>query len=403
MHLVYVGYPGFPNGHAQVQRQMLIAKGLIAQGCRVTVLSRYGVEDEGAAYQTPPAGEHEGIAYVFTSGIAYRPSSFIKRNIYKLIGLLNELYMLFSFRSKNKLHTLLISTNSFYNVLLYALVAKLCGVQTILDNVEYCSSIKPAGFWQRIDYKLYDRYAFTLCSKVMCISTFLQQQVLHHSPEKPVIKIPAIVDYAKFDHTADAREPYFLFCGSAVYAALIDFILAAYNSLGQQDYKLYLVTNGSPEQLERVYTAINQSVLKEHIRVFSELEYSELVRLYAGSRALLIPLLNRQQDIARFPHKIGEYCASGRTLITTPVGEILHYFKDGHNAFVACEPSPEAFAAKMRQVITNPALVEQVSRNTYQTGKEHFDHLRLGRRIYDFALLQSRINRPATYTIQHSK
>ncbi|WP_299819023.1 glycosyltransferase [uncultured Pontibacter sp.] len=385
MHVVYVGYPGFPLGLAQVERQKLIAKGLISRGCQVTVLNRYGIHEKGEAADVLEQPSFEGIPFVYTSGSPYRENAFIKRNLFKIKGLVNEVRYLISSRKNNKLDAILVTTNTFYDVLFYCLVAKLCKVPAILDNVEYWTAhpIRKSIF-KRLDNYLYDQYAFKVATKVICISSFLVDVVKRNDPLKPVIKIPAIVDFSKFGHAREATEPYFLFCGSAAYLETINFILDAYNQLEQTRYKLYLVTSGTDADEERVKASIEHSKYKDGIRFFSRLSYDQLLKLYTNSSALLIPLRDTKQDRARFPHKIGEYCAAKQVIISTGYGEINHYFTDKQNALIANTYSVPEYAEKMHEVIENPGLATVLGQRSYQTGQSHFSHEISGKKIIEF-------------------
>ena len=69
--------------------------------------------------------------------------------------------------------------------------------------------------------------------------------------------------------------------------------------------------------------------------MFSNLTNRALNDLYKNAIALLIPLRPTLQDEARFPHKIGEYLASGNPVISTNYGEVKHYFQDGHDMLIA--------------------------------------------------------------------
>lgn len=396
MHIVYVGYPGFPTGHAQVERQKLIAKGVMNCGCNVTVISRYGILDEEEQNFSSGTGKFEGIRYIFASGIPYRPSSFLKRNLYKVQGLLKELYLILKYRYSGNLDAVLITTNSFYNVILYSILAYICRVPCVLDNVEYCSSIKVDSVWLKIDYKLYDKFAYKLVTKVICISDFLYKIVKEGSPNKSVLKIPTIVDYSKFNQSSHSQEAYFLFCGSAVYFEIIDFIIEAYEKLNQDCYKLYLVSNGNFVQMQCIRERIARSPLQDSIRLYSGLSYTRLVQLYMGSKALLIPLLDREQDKARFPHKIGEYCAAGKVIISTKVGEMTNYFQDQESALLADNPDPVSFSSKMQFVMDHPERAEELGRNSYFIGKLSFNNSQLGEKIFQF--LTEKENCPTSVT-----
>jgi glycosyltransferase involved in cell wall biosynthesis len=400
MHIVYVGYPGFPRGQAQVERQKLIAKGLNNCGCDVTVISRYGIHDEYDTDLPSVSGQFEGIRYRFVSGISYRPDNFLKRNFYKAQGLLKELYLICKYRYSGKLDAILITTNSFYNVVFYSLLAYICKVPSVLDNVEYCSGREVKSLSTKLDYYLYDTYAYRLVSKVICISDFLLDIVREGSPNKPILKVPTIVDYTKFERSYHSEKTYFLFCGSAVYYEIIDFIIEAYEKLGQDRYQLYVVSNGNPEQMQRIKTRIAQSSYHKSINLLSGLSYEHLTQLYIGSKALLIPLLERKQDIARFPHKVGEYCAAGRVIISTKVGEMAAYFRDQENALLAESPDPVSFSRKMQFVIDYPEQAEKIGLNSYLTGKANFDHTRLGEKVYQFLTEKENSPTPVAHQVQ---
>ena len=75
---------------------------------------------------------------------------------------------------------------------------------------------------------------------------------------------------------------------------------------------------------------------------------------YKNAKALLIPLRPITQDEARFPHKIGEYLASGNPAISTNYGEIKHYFKDQETMLIADSYQINDFAGKMQYILDFP-------------------------------------------------
>ena len=69
---------------------------------------------------------------------------------------------------------------------------------------------------------------------------------------------------------------------------------------------------------------------------------------YVGASALLIPIEDTVQDYARFPHKIGEYLASGNPIISTNYGEMKNnkVFVDEESVLIASDYNTELFAEK---------------------------------------------------------
>jgi glycosyltransferase involved in cell wall biosynthesis len=171
-------------------------------------------------------------------------------------------------------------------------------------------------------------------------------------------------------------NPYFIFCGAAVYIEVIKFIIDAFDILTENEYLLYLVVNGNARQKEMVKKIIENSRRKESIKMYSELAYPDLIDLYVNAKGLLIPLRPTLQDNARFPHKIGEYVSSGNPMITTGFGEINQYFTDGLNALISDKYDRYSFAQKMQFVIDHPIKAREIGKSGKMIALNYFDHVK---------------------------
>jgi glycosyltransferase involved in cell wall biosynthesis len=106
--------------------------------------------------------------------------------------------------------------------------------------------------------------------------------------------------------------------------------------------------------------------------------------MYQNCLALLIPLRPTLQDIARFPHKIGEYTASKRPIISTNIGEVSIFFKDGENAFLSESFEVNNYSKKMQEVIDFPSKREVVAEQSFLTGIKDFNYKTNSERLYEF-------------------
>jgi glycosyltransferase involved in cell wall biosynthesis len=79
------------------------------------------------------------------------------------------------------------------------------------------------------------------------------------------------------------------------------------------------------------------------------------------------------EDKARFPHKISEYCASGRPIIVNKVGEINNYF-DNTNAYLCSGYDEQEFADAMQKIISEPEQANIIARKSYETGYVVFNY-----------------------------
>lgn len=360
----------FPLGFAQVQRQLLMAKALQIEGYEVTVLCRYGIHNQTAGVD--PDGIFEGVHYIYCSGSTVRPSGFMKRNILKIKGLIQEVRYYQKYSKEGNLAGALVSTNNFYNIFFYFLLGKLFGVVTVVDNVEYWTSNKNFRGFDRFDKYLYDKFYFYFSDNIICISDYLIRKI-SLSKRKKTTKIPAITDFSKFRNidstkTLDGHR-YFLYCGSEHYFEVIDFVISSYEEFGESDIYLALVTKNTRILSER----LRKSVMKNQIRIFQNLPYNELVNLYGCSEALIIPLRNIDQDKARFPHKISEYCASSRPIVTNSVGEMCNYF-DSTNSFLCENYDQKEYAEILRKLLSEPELAKQKSIRSYELGLKYFSY-----------------------------
>lgn len=389
LHVTFAGHPGFPVGFGAIQRMFLIAKGLVANGSEVMVLSYKGTH--GPEQEFPAEGTIDGVPYRYTSGSIHAPRTFFRRNWLKLAGKIKELTFLRKQRKNNELDACLISTMDFDVLLLYWLWLKIIGVPLILDYVELNSAITSRTGWKRrINDYFFDRFAVRLADGVTPISEYLQEQVQLHAGIKPTLKLPILCDFDKFAPSdLQEQEIRFVYCGAASYRPVIDFVLKAFSLLDLTAYEnlttLELILGGKEHEIEAVRAAIAEHKHRDHIRLVANVPHHQIPDHYAKASALLIPMRPTVQDAARFPHKLGEYLASGCAVITTRFGEIRHYpFTDGETTLVAPDYDPASFAEKMDFVAQHPDCARSIGRQGRKMGLENFEFKLLGSRLKAF-------------------
>lgn len=388
--IVFLGYNDFPRGLAEVQKIILISKSLITTGNNVTVICRNG-------YHTIPdpelkvSGIYENIKYIYASGSCFRNRNFLKRRLNEIKGKINEFLLLRKSKKENSLDCAILSTRSFYLVLYYRILSKILGFKIILNYVEYYSAQKKR-YWQirqRLNDNLFDRYAPVLSDAVLPISEFLINHISKVSSSKSYLKIPGLTDLNKYDDIETLQnETYFLYCGAAGYKEIILFIIDSFGLIVNNESHLYLVVNGAGNEIEEIKNYINNTKQKEKIKIFSNLTQKELFTYYKNALALLIPLRPTFQDIARFPHKTGEYLASGNPVISTNYGEIKHYFTDGKNILLAETYDINLFAEKMQFVINYPSEAKKIGFEGKNMAIKLFDYRYKAKEIDDFLTLK---------------
>jgi len=388
-YIVYLGFGcrGFPYGLAEIQKIILISKSLIEAGNSVTVINSKGLLNKTDHPEMKASGNFEGIDFIYTSGTPFWSESFLERNLLKLKGLRDEYLLLRKLKKENKLDCAIISTHTFHLVLYYSILSRIFHFKTLLNYVEFISGIKKEWYKIRLwlNDKLYDLYSPKLVDGILVISEFLINHLKKVAPEKPYLKIPNLVDYERFKNIEIIKmEKYFLFCGATVYKEVIKFIIDSFNLLNDISVELFLVINGPPGDFVEINNYIDSTPHKDQIRVFSNLTHAQLNSFYKNAIGLLIPLRPVIQDIARFPHKIGEYIASGNPVISTNIGEIPCYFHDMLDMLIAGKYEISSFADKMQFVIDHPEEAQKIGLRGKQIGFDKFDYRNNTSRIDNF-------------------
>ncbi len=353
--IVYLGYSAFPYGLAEAQKITLISRSLLLSDNRVTVICRNGTHNRASHPELKSRGTYQGIEYIYASGSAFRSNSFFRRRILEFKGKINEVLLLRKMRKKKELDFAIFSTRSFYSVLLYCFISKIYDFKTILNYVEYYSAMKKGRFQvgRKINDLLFDKFAPKLCTTSFPISEFLIGHFKKNASQKKYLKIPVLTDFDKYDGIEVFKtQNYFLFCGDASYGEIVLFIIDCFEMLKKNAaYFLYLVVSGKESDIAGVREYVKGKLSADKIKIFSKLPEKQLYMYYKNSKALLIPLRPTFQDCARFPHKTGEYLASGNPVISTNYGEMKYYFKDEDTMLLAENYDKSEFAEKMQFVI----------------------------------------------------
>jgi glycosyltransferase involved in cell wall biosynthesis len=390
INIAYVGLSGFPYGFAVIQHIRTVAKGLLSAGVPVTAICRKGLHDPAEPIKFSPSGMFEGMRYVYTSPSIYRDPNFIKRNISKIIGLINEIRLLAKLAVNSETFAVVITSLAFLDVVYYWLLSKIFRFYIVMNYVEFNSSIPGrTGLKNRINDFFFDNYSFYFVDIVLPISEFLIERVHKRVPHKPYLKLTPLSDFQRFNiPKKKVDRPYFALCASANYLDVILFSVKAFELLTNhiENVSLYLIVGGDQKAMDRLYREIAQFSCKENVKIFLNISDEELNDIYINAVGLLIPLRPSIVDRARFPYKIAEYAATGNPIITTNYGEVKNYFIDGKTAYIAEDYDPIKYSEKMEFVIQHPDLASQVGSNAKSLALAEFNLEIFGKKLRDLIL-----------------
>ena len=379
--VIFLGSSGFPFGSATIQRQIQLAKSLIEAGFGVIVLNKRGAHSKFITGREKITTHNyfQGIEYLYSSIITFRPKSFVTRNTFKFIGIFLQFFAILYFRLFKNAKYIFNNSVNLKDLKYHYFLSQIFGMELIYDYVELVSTLGKRGKnnFESVNSS-FDIEFVKYTDKLIVISSFIEEYINKVDPNKPKVKIPPIIDFS----FSDGIEPemdidaFFLFCASIAYEDVIRFIIEVFigSRAIEKGFQLKLVINGSEEELKILNDFILQKKANQNIKVLSKLTYTDLIYQYKTARALLIPISNNLQDQARFPFKICEYTASKRPIITSDSGAITEFFENEFTAFIAKTEDSADFIQKLNLVISEPRLADRVGLNGYSLGKNYFNY-----------------------------
>ena len=324
-------------------------------------------------------GWFDDIKYYYTSLITYRPKNFLLRNLFKSIGIINELIYIFFIRIKHKKIIIFNNSTKLISLKYYYFISRILNIKIVYDYVEFVSSISNRDVPVDIDnLKIFDNVFHKYIDKCIVISGFLLEHVSKNLRNNHLIQIPPTMDYESLNQIKlqSIKEKFFLFCGGAAYDDIIHFIILCFKKSKsiENGYQLKLILSGNENQIGIIKRMIKRLDLEKKISIDTEIEYSQLFSLYKSSFALLIPFSNNLQDKARFPFKISEYCASASTIITSDSNQIVRYFTHRKSALIAEIESADDYIKQINYLIDNPKKSAEIGISGYEVGLNYFNY-----------------------------
>lgn len=344
MNIYFVGLSGVPYKRRACDTRLLsFAEAFISMGNKVTILNRLPISTLKDRIVEKDITGQINLLELFN----VEPSrSLLIQIIRTIYSYPKEFVRLINLSKKTHIDILHLYTGHYIDFVHYYLISKFIGAKVVYQYVEVRSQIHRNKLYHKINGYLCDQLGYKLFNGVIAISTYIENHLKNLSPNLPTIKVPPICNFDYFDsiEKLDVNEPYILYCGSAGYFEVLSIMIDAYlNSIhAKNKFKLKLILNGTQEQKRKI-----QEFSSVNIDILGELSYNNLVMYYLGASALLIPIRNVIQDIARFPNKICEYTASKGLIITTKYGEIPYYFENDKNALIAKDFSVSAISEQL--------------------------------------------------------
>lgn len=369
--ILILDVPSFPFGFAYSEKIKQIGRIISSAGNQAIIINKIPtLQYNDKTKVIKEKGIYEGIIYYYTCGNPFKKKNKIVNYLSSVKGFFNEFRFIVANYKKENINCIILSYSWYPYILYYRLLTKLFGIKLFISIMEYHRVANNPTFLAKIKAALFDNYSYFLSNKVITISHALTRLVEKNYSDKPVFQLPVLADYNQILPVEGEKNGYLLYCGGAGYYDVIEFIIDSYREVRKiKEIKLVLIIHGNNDKIKELITNYG---LEKEIRLLSDISYSELVKYYQNAEALLIPLRPVLQDIYRFPQKIAEYLASGRPIITTAVGEITYYFKDGVSAFISDTYKVNAFSKKILECLDDKSFSQKVGEEGRIVGLKNF-------------------------------
>lgn len=281
-------------------------------------------------------------------------------------------------------NVLVVELPLYHNYLAYVLCGKKLGYKIIVIAHEWSPTLIHNGLYSKVSSFLYTRTFGYFIDGAFPISEYIINKMEHF--KKPYYKVPAIADFSVVPIEYSNRDSgFFVYCASANYSRVANLIIESYYEYRQNNGKfaLKMILSGTEKAINDIKNVASKLSIDSFVSFYSKIPYEELLHYYRNAAALLIPLdPNYEQDTARFPQKIAEYCSMARPIITTDVGEVDFYFSDDNSIKAAF--TKESLAEKMKWVEDNEENAAIIGENGYLLGLKEFEFRGCGKKMYNF-------------------
>jgi glycosyltransferase involved in cell wall biosynthesis len=380
-----------PQGLAGTNRLLSLAKGVVENGHRASILIVNPTEKKGKQKNNQKKGTIDSIGFQYLSPSVVIPSNILLK---VLSFLYSSLHLLFKVIVTSKANLpdaiIMLHTWAIYPLVLWPF-AKLRGIKLLQERNEYpFINIRNKGMLRRVDYFIYTHIVLRLFDGMVLMTKNL---VMHYhryvSRNCMMIHLPMTVDTTRFNLPA---KPV-MSCNYLAYTGYlygdkdgVPDMLKAFARFVQtyKDYKLCVIgDNTNAIEFEKIKSLLVELTIEDKVIFTGRVERDEIPAYLQHAKLLLLARPDNIQAQGGFPTKLGEYLATGVPVVVTKVGEIPDYLSDGKNAFLAEPDSPESFAAKMMEAIDNYPFAIEVGENGRMVANNAFSHKVQGRKLIE--------------------
>lgn len=228
-------------------------------------------------------------------------------------------------------------------------------IPLVASVVEWRLAFDGQTLGQRLGDQVFHR-ALSRLDGSMVISRWIEAEMRDtFHVTHPILRVPILADVDEWRDVVPhvAPRPYAVMCADFdAYPEDARLVIEALAKVPSLD--LHLVGKAEERGAELLALADRCGSRARVVLEDRFISDASLRSRYRGASVLLAPLRDDDRSRARFPSKVADYLLAGRPVVSSPVGEIGAYLRDGESAFLCAPGSVQAFADAVARAVAHP-------------------------------------------------
>lgn len=390
MNIVMITSGSYPYGNAATNRTLSIAKGLAELNHVVNILCINPAKNQ-CKKSNKIKIQYNGINIQYTCKTTKWPKRKLKKFLIFSKGMFNSFKTLKDINKNSKIDIAIILLTNPIIIEFYIKWFKKRNIKILHERTEYpFVNIKNNIFYIKILLPIYLKYTINKFDGIYTINHELTNYF--KSIIKKPVKIETIlmtVEPERFNiKKSENCENYIAYCGTMWgNKDGVHILIEAFSKITFDfpDIKLYMIGDTSNEgEFKKIKEKISLLEIEDKVVFTGFISSDEIPHLLVNTKMLVLARPDNIQAKGGFPTKLGEYLATGNPIVVTSVGEIPNYLIDGVNAFLAEPDSVDSFASKMKFVLNNIDLANNVGLKGKELANFVFNYKIQTKKLIDF-------------------
>ncbi|MCT8232572.1 glycosyltransferase [Proteus terrae] len=365
------------RGDAAAIRTQFIIKGLLENNCNINIIS-YALDNN------KNIKDKNNFSYL------YRFKKNSKLNKYLKLILFPLMLFIKLITQRQSYDIILIDRIPFYLTLPISIVSKLFNKKIIWIINEFPANISRPESNQLT--KAIEFISFKIIGKSSDITIVISEEHKKHytkfsSKKTKILVIPILMD------TKEISLPIYqnnikkkiIYGGALSFSNGIDFLIdVAYQlSLKLDNFEIILFGPVISKEYElSIKEKINTLKLTEKVFLLDKMPNAMAIKKLKNADILIIPKIKDSRSIGYIPSKLGDFLFTGKPTITSNLGDIPKYIKDGYNGYLAEADSIQSYCECITHIIKNYDKAKSIGIKGIETALS-FNYKVQAKKIYD--------------------